>query len=118
MELNESVGQEDAGAGLEVFGECGEDGADALGGALDVVRGDGDVAAGDELDRDAVFEAAGADLGTLQVSKDADGLTELLGDGAHHADELGFLLVRAVREVEAGDVETSTNQLTEDLRRA
>ena len=59
VQLDESVGEQDAGAGLEVFSKRGEDGADALGGALDVVRGDGDVATGDELNGDAIFEAAG-----------------------------------------------------------
>ena len=39
----------------------------------------------------------------------------LLRDGAHHVDELGLLLVGAVGEVEAGDVEAGADELAEDL---
>ena len=79
-QLDEAVGEEDAGAGLEVFGEGLEDGADEGGGAFDLARGDGEALAGDELDGLVVFELAGADLGALQVGEDADGLALFVGD--------------------------------------
>ncbi len=114
-ELDEAVGEQDAGAGLEVFGEGLEDGADEGGGAFDLARGDGEAFAGDELDGLVVLELAGANLGALQVGEDADGLAFLLCDGAHHLDELGLLGVGAVGEVEAGDVEAGADQLAEDV---
>ena len=79
-ELDEAVGEEDAGAVFEVFGEGLEGGADEGGGAFDLARGDGEALAGDELDGLVVLELAGADLGTLQVGEDADGLGFLLRD--------------------------------------
>ena len=83
--LDEAVGEEDAGAAFEVFGEGLEGGADESGGAFDLAWGDGEALAGDELDGLVVLELAGADLGALQVGEDADGLALLLRDGADHA---------------------------------
>ncbi len=117
-EFDEAVGEEDAGAGLEVFGEGLEGGTDEGGGAFDLARGDGEALAGDELDGLVVLELAGADLWPLQVGEDADGLALFLGDLADHADELRLLRVGAVREVEAGYVEASANELAEDFDRA
>ena len=64
------------------------------------------------------FEFAGADFGALEVGEDADGLLLFFRDGADHADEVCFLRVGAVREVEPGDVESCLNELTEDFRSA
>jgi hypothetical protein len=47
-QFDEAVGEQDAGAGLDVFGEGLEGGADEGGGAFDFARGDGDRFAGDE----------------------------------------------------------------------
>ena len=80
-QLDEAVGEENAGAGFEVLGEGLEGGADERGGAFDLARGDGETLAGDELDGLMVLELAGADLGALQVGEDADGLALLLRDG-------------------------------------
>ena len=79
-QFDEAVGEQDAGAGLEVFGEGLEGGADESGGAFDLARGDGEALASDELDGLVALELAGADLGTLQVGEDADGLALLFGD--------------------------------------
>ena len=114
-QLDEAVGEQDAGAGLEVFGERGEDGADEGGGAFDLARRDGEALAGDELDGLVILELAGADLGPLQVGEDADGLALFFATARTMRDELGFLLVRAVGEVEASDVEPGADELAEDL---
>src|SRR5205823_2859345 len=42
-ELDEAVGEEDAGAGFEIFGEGLEGGADHGGGAFDLARCDGEA---------------------------------------------------------------------------
>ena len=83
-----------------------------------LARSDGETLAGDELDGLVVLELAGADLGALEVGEDADWLVLLLRDGADHADELCFLLVGAVGEVEPGDVQAGADELAEDLRGA
>ncbi len=117
-QLDEAVGEKDAGAGFEVLGEGLEGGADEGGGALDLARSDGEALARYELDGLVALELAGADLGTLKVGKDADGLALLLRDGADHADEVGLLRVGSVGEVETGDIEAGANQFAEDFRSA
>ena len=102
VEFDEAVGEQDAGAGLEIFGERLEGGADERGGAFDLAGRDGEALAGDQLDGLVVLELAGADLGALQVGEDADGLAFFARDRADHLDELGLLGVGAVGEVEAG----------------
>jgi hypothetical protein len=52
----------------------------------------------------------------LQIGEDADGLALFAGDLADHLDQLGLLGVAAVREVEAGDVESGPDELAEDFR--
>src|SRR6266567_1541810 len=96
VQLDEAVGEQDAGAGLEVLGEGLEGGANEGGGAFDLLRGDGEALAGDEQDGPVALKLAGADLGPLEIGEDADGLALLLCDGADHADEVGFLRVGAV----------------------
>src|ERR1035438_4672234 len=113
-ELDEAVGEENARAGLEVFGEGGEGGGDDGGGAEDVTGSDGEALAGLELNGDAIFEAAGADLGTLEIAEDADIFVFFAGDLADHFDELEFFGEGAVGEIEAGDIEAGAEQLTED----
>ena len=78
-QLDEAVGEENARAGLEVFGEGGKGGGDDGGGAEDIARGDGEALAGFELNGDTVLEAAGANLGTLEVAEDADAAAALRG---------------------------------------
>ena len=114
-QLDEAVGEQDAGAGLEVFGERLEGGADERGGAFDLARGDGEALAGDQQHGLVVLQLAGADLRALQVGEDADGLAFFAGDVAHHLDQLGLLRMGAVREVEAGDVESGADELAEDF---
>src|SRR6185437_16416944 len=67
-QLDEPVGEQDAGAGGKVFGECGKCGADQHGGAGDVARRDGERLAGGELHRLLIHQLAGADLRSLQVT--------------------------------------------------
>ena len=45
-------------------------------------------------------------------------LALLRGNLADHADQLGLLRVRAVREVQARDIQAGADQLAKDLRRA
>ena len=117
-QLDEAVGEEDAGTMLQVFCEGLEDGADHGGGAFDLTRGDDKALACDELDGLVVLELAGANLGALEVGEDADGLALFAGDGADHLDEFSLLGVGAVREVEAGDIEASANEGAEEIGRA
>ena len=44
-------------------------------------------------------QLAGTDLRSLQVGQNTDGLTLLIGNLAHHLDQLELLGLRAVRKV-------------------
>ncbi len=91
VKFDEAVGEQDAGAGLEVLGERLEGGADESGGAFDLAGCDGEELACDELDGLVSLELAGADLGALQVGEDADRLALFLRDLPHHADQICLL---------------------------
>src|ERR1700722_16336512 len=92
-QLNQTVGEKNAGSGLEILGEGLEGGADQSGGTFHLARSDGKAFAGDELDGLVVLKLGGTDLGTLQIGENADGLAFLPGDSADHTNEFGLLRV-------------------------
>ena len=79
------------------------------------------VLAGDEHDVLTVLhlarrgEIADADARSLQVAEDGDRASQLGGGRAHQLDRLGVLLVRAVGEVEAGDVQPRLHETAQRL---
>jgi hypothetical protein len=113
-EFEQAVGEQDAGALLNVFSEGFEGGADEGGGPLNFAGGDGEAAAGLEENRDVVFELGGTDLGALQIGEDTERLALFAADLADHLDEGQLLFVGSVREVEANDVDAGTNEVSED----
>ena len=80
-----------------------------------VVGGDDGLVARLEVNLLAVLEDAGADLGALGVEQDGHGHANLLGDAANALDAGLVVLVRAVREVEAGDVHAVLDELAQDV---
>ena len=82
----------------------------------DVGRGgDDDLVARLHGDLLVILEQAGADLGALGVKQDADRHVELGGDAADALDAVVVLLVRAMGEVEAGDVHACFHHLSQGL---
>jgi hypothetical protein len=73
--------------------------------------GNVEALAGFELNGDSIFEAAGADLGTLEIAEDTNVPVFVAGNLANHFDELQFFREGAVGEIEAGDVEACAEQL-------
>ena len=67
------------------------------------------------LDVDRAGDVAHANARALQVAKDGDRTIELFRDAANHLDRLGVLRMRAVREVEAGDVHARIDQPADAL---
>ena len=62
------------------------------------------------LERDlAVLELADADLGTLQVAKDGDRAAQLGGQPLHQRGAILVVLRRAMREVQAHDVDAGAD---------
>ena len=114
-QLNQAVGEEDAGSGLKIFGEGLEGGGEDLGVSGNVARSDGDVFAGVKLDRCAVFQLSGANFGALQVAENTDVFAFLGGDLADHFHELQFFRVRSVGKVQARDVESGAQQRAKSL---
>ena len=82
---------------------------DPVGGAEDVVAGDGDQVTGAPLVR-PVGELAEPDLRPLQVGEDGDGAAGLLGGVAHEVVHLLVVLVAAVAEVQSGHVHARLDQ--------
>ncbi len=60
-------------------------------------------------------QVADPDARPLQVAEDRDGAAHLLGDLAHERDGLRVPLVRAVREVDARDVEPRLHEIPDDF---
>ena len=88
-----------------------------LSGAVEILgrglSGDNDLVSGLDGNFLAIDEQAGTDLGALGVEQDADGETEFLGDAADALDAELMLIIRAVREVEAGNVHASLDHLAD-----
>src|SRR5206468_1464133 len=80
------------------------------------VRGEHEVHAVRELE--GCLQLADANSWSLQVTEDGDGPPELPGQVTHHLDGGGVLVVRTVREVDAGDVEPRFHQTPQSLGRA
>ena len=114
-EFDKPVGEENLRAGLQIFSEGGEGGPHHLLGTFDLARGDGEAFSRNEQDGLVVDELAGADLRSLEVGKNADRLALFAADLADHLDQLGLLRMRAVGEVEAGDVKAGADESTEDF---
>ena len=109
-EFDQSIRQQDAGAGFEVLGQGSEDRAHHGGGPGNLTRGDRQLLSGNQHDGLVIFQQAGANLGSLQVGKDADRLVFFLRHLPNHADQFGFLLMRAVRKIEARYVKSGPYQ--------
>ena len=63
--------------------------------------------------RRSVFECTGANFRALQVRHQRDRLLQLPGRFAQPADELGVMLMRAVREIQARDVHSHAHQASD-----
>ena len=72
--------------------------------------------AGLDLDL-AVADGADADLGSLEILKDADGTADLPLQRADVAVDLGVVVLGAVAEVQAEDVDARLDQLFQHFRR-
>ena len=116
-QLDEAVGEEDAGAGLEIFSE-----------GLKVVP---TMAAVPWISRGVMvrrlpatswtgmlsFELAGTDLGALKIGEDAEGLRSSFAIVRTMRMSSAFCSQRAVGEIEAGDVEARADELAKDFGR-
>ena len=100
---------------LKVLGQRLEGGADQRRGAGDLARGDREALARDQLHRLVVLQLAGADLRPLQIGENADRLALLGRNRPDHLDQLRFLRVRAMREVEARNVHPCPHQPAKDI---
>ena len=79
------------------------------------MRRDGQALPCHKQNRLAINQLAGANLGSLQVGKDADGLAFARAHLAHHADQVGLLLVRAVRKIQARHIKPGAHQLAKHV---
>ena len=118
-----AVVDEDALAGLDFAGEervvAGERIGLAGAGPAGLVggRADEDHVASGLKDDGLGVEFADADLGALEVSQDADGLRERLGNVADDPEAAGVVFERAVGEVQAEDAHAGLYELADEFGR-
>ena len=110
-QFNQTVAEKDAGAGAELASKIRECRGNAGGIPGNVFRSDGDNRAGLENDVLVALQGTGANLGTLQILEDTDGASFALGCAAEAMNVVGVVFVRAVREVQAGNVHAEAHQL-------
>ncbi len=119
LELDDAVVDQDLGAGLDLMGQVHVIEGDVARGAEEVLRrgrgGDDDLVAGGDGDLLMTLEQARADLGALGVEQDAHRGVELARDAPDALDAPMVLVVRAMGEVEAGDVHPRLDHLAKRL---
>ena len=114
VQLNQSVGEQNARPRLQIFRQRGKGGGDESIGAGDIAGSNGEPLSRLKLHRDAVLQPAGADLGSLQIAQDTDRLAFFGRDLTHHLDQLELFRLGAVGEVKPGDIEAGADQFAED----
>jgi len=112
-QLDQTIGEQNARALLDVLCQSLEGGADQLGGARNLTRGDRQPFAFLQQNRLAILQIARADLRALQIAQDADLLVLFAAHLADQAQQCGLFLVHTMREVQAENVDTSANQLAQ-----
>jgi hypothetical protein len=112
-QLDQSIRDEDAIAGLRVLGERRVARRHALGIAQGLAGRDAEGLAGHQAHGSSAGQRTGADLRALEVEQDRDRQAELGSDLAHQRDALAVFGVAAVREVQAHHVDAGAQQLAQ-----
>ena len=87
--------------------------ADAVGIAGNARGGDDEALARAQRYGRAACERTGADLRSLQVGDDGDGLLVFDRGGAKHGDAARMIRVLAVREIQTRDVHAGSHQVVQ-----
>ena len=114
---NIAVVDEEAVPGTAVSRQSLESRRDALDGAQDVVRGDGELITLVEHDLLVVHKGAQADLGALQVDEDRHGIPRGCGGVPHASNDVLLVLSASMGPVDAGDIHAGVHQRLHILRR-
>ncbi len=77
-------------------------------------RSDGKPAARLQQHRLMILEFRRADLGSLQIAENAQRLALIAADLADHLDQGEFFFVRAVRKIQAHDVDTRAHEVAKN----
>ena len=110
LQFNIAVVEQNTVAGVEIPRQAAERGGNDLLVPLDRASGDSELLSVAQCDRVAVGETLNTDLWALQVLQDADGYPEFGGSLPDIGDQLGVILVRAVREVEPGHIHSGFDE--------
>ena len=113
-QFDQAIGEQNARALFNVFSQRLESGAHQRGAARHFARRDGKAAARFQQHRLMILEFGGANLGSLEIAEDAERLALFAADFADHLDEGEFFLVRAMRKIQADDVDTRADQIAKN----
>jgi hypothetical protein len=114
-QFDQAIGKQNARAFRHILRKCRKRGGDHGRGPGHIPRSDGQELTGFQRDGEPVAKPSGANFGPLQVGQDADRLFFLESDLADHLDQLELFRMRAVGEIQPGDVETGMHQFTEKM---
>src|SRR5271167_1514235 len=114
-QLDAAIGEQNLLAWFHVTRELLIGGGNELGGSHHVSRRNGDRLPGPQRYRQTVLETAGPDLWALQVLQNADGASQFRCHLTKAVNHTSVVLVRAVGEVEPGDVHPAQHQLAHHL---
>ena len=109
-QLDQTVGQQDAVAGMEILEQAGVIDGDAFGGSEQLFAGQGQPLAGLQLHRLPRAQPAGADLRARQVGDDGHGAADARGEFPQQLDGPAMIAVLAVGEVQPGYVHPRPQQ--------
>jgi hypothetical protein len=114
VQLDETVRKQNARAGLEILSQRREGGGDQGRGAGDIPWGNGELLSCFELNGDAVLQPASTNLGSLQITQDAQRLAFFGRDLAHHFNELELFGMGAVGKIKPRNIQAGADQLAEN----
>src|SRR5271165_4621606 len=101
---NLTVAEQDLIAPVDRFRQLLEGCADAFRVAGNISRGDRKPLAETKTQGKSAIERTGSNFGALQVGQDGDGFFVLLGGRAHRGHTLRVIVMRTLREVQAGHI--------------
>jgi len=116
LKLARAVGEQDFLARLHVPCEVGVAGAEAFGGAFDLLRCYHAFGAVLEHDRTAALEASGPNFRALEVAEYRHGAAQPEGDAADLCHKLAEVVVIGMRKIEPDDIHARPDDRLERAR--
>src|SRR5579872_3468368 len=112
-QLDQAITKQNASTRLDLPSQPLKGGGNQARRAFDVARRDRNLRSRPQRDRSSALQAAGANLGALQVLQYADGTIFQFSRAAQALDNSSVFLVRSMGEVQAGDVHAEPHKIAQ-----